>query len=134
MSSDTHGWFAKAVDAGVLTAKKADPERWRDPSPRQWHPRRLLWVSAASKKRWGIVFVLALVLISLRKYPAGVPLVSTCSAAISAACHQPLPGNKNTCLFPLLWGEVSEDTSGIGHCCFTTARDVKPPTAGKFYD
>ena len=35
-------------------------------------------------------------------------------------------------LFPLLWGEVREDKSGVGYCCFTTARDVKLPTAGSF--
>ena len=29
-----------------------DPEMWRNPTPRQWHPRRLYWFSAASKRRW----------------------------------------------------------------------------------
>ena len=82
----------------------------------------------------GIVFVFALVLIGLRKYPAGVPFISTCSAAISAACHQPLPDDKNAYMFPVQWGEVNEDKLGVGHCCFTTARDVMPPAAGKFYD
>lgn len=31
MSSDTHGWLAKAADAGVLTAKKADLTLHRAP-------------------------------------------------------------------------------------------------------
>ena len=30
-------------------------------------------------------------------------------------------------------GEVREDKSGVGYCR-TTAQEVKPPTAGKFYD
>lgn len=78
--------------------------------------------------------IIALLLIGLRKFPLGVPIISTCSAAISAACHQPLPEDEKAYMFPVQWGEVGEDTSGVGHCCFTTARDVKPPTAGKFYN
>ena len=78
--------------------------------------------------------ILTLILISMRRYPENVSLVSTCSAAICAACHQPLPDDGNAYMFPVFWGEVSEDNRDVRNCCFTTARDAKPPTPGKLYN
>lgn len=67
-----------------------------------------------------------------------MPLASTCSAAISASCHQPLPDDEHAYMFPVQWGVVSVDDRdgqdvGVGHCCFTTARDVEAPVAGRMY-
>lgn len=67
-----------------------------------------------------------------------MPLASTCSAAISASCHQPLPDDRDAYRFPVQWGVVSVDDRdaqgvGVGHCCFTTARDVEAPVAGWMY-
>ena len=56
-----------------------------------------------------------------------MPLVSTCSAAISAACHRPV-GDKYAHLFPVKYGVVSVGKNGVGHCCFTTAADVEDPS------
>lgn len=59
-------------------------------------------------------------------YP--MPLVSTCSAAISAACHRH-EEDVDTHLLPLIWGFVRDDPSKPrrGRFCFTTARDVEWP-------
>ena len=82
----------------------------------------------------GATIVIASALMGLRKYPAGMPLVSTCSSVISAACHQPLPQDKEAYLLPVQWGVESVDShSRVGHCCFTTRRDVAPPIPGSYY-
>lgn len=69
------------------------------------------------------------------------PLASTCSAAISAACHRPAE-DVDAHLFPVRWGDVGEyedtvldDVSAARphHCCFTTARDVSKPVSDKEY-
>ena len=82
----------------------------------------------------GLILVSALVLTGLRKFPSGMPLASTCSAAISAACHPPLPEDEEAYMFPVQWGVVGRDAEGVEHCSFTTARDVAAPVAGCLYD
>lgn len=62
-----------------------------------------------------------------------MPMASTCSAAISAACHPP-PGDIEAYLLPVEWGEVSwDEVNQVGHCSFTTLEDVKRPTEGRCY-
>jgi hypothetical protein len=80
----------------------------------------------------GIVLIVALVVLSMRRYDGEIPLVSTSSAAISALCHPPEEDSEVAC-FPVMWGEVSRDEKGFGHCSFTTAVDVKQPTEGDIY-
>jgi hypothetical protein len=49
---------------------------------------------------------------SLKMFKSGMPLASSCSAAISAACH-PLDWDQDAALKPVMWGEVmalAEDT------------------------
>lgn len=82
-----------------------------------------------------LLIVLCLVLLGfLKKYPgdAAMPLASTCSAAISAACHQP-EADKEAHLLPVQWGVVGETNDGIEYCSFTTWRDVVAPTRGSEY-
>ena len=82
----------------------------------------------------GLILVCALLLIGLRKFSSGMPMASTCSAAISAACHPPLPDDEEAYKFPVQWGVVSHDgDGGVGHCAFTTARDVAAPVVGRLY-
>ena len=53
-----------------------------------------------------------------------MPLVSTCSAAISAACHRP-DEDFDSHLLPVRWGFVG------GDCwCFTTSRELSYPAIG----
>ena len=82
--------------------------------------------------------LLVLVLVALGllcKYPGGeaaVPLMGTCSAAISAACHPP-EDDKDAHLLPVRWGVVGVDEDGAERCAFTTAWDVYTPTEGAVY-
>lgn len=69
------------------------------------------------------------------KFPAGMPVAGSCSAAISAACHPP-PEDADAHLLPVQWGVVShgEETSGdaIGHCSFSSL-PVQQPIPGQLY-
>lgn len=73
---------------------------------------------------------------SLRKYPSdcAMPLTSTCSAAISAACHRP-EADKEAHLLPVQWGVAGRDDqdNDVYFCSFTTSRDVAAPEMGSSY-
>ena len=83
------------------------------------------------------VIALGGVVLSQLWYPAGIPLVASNSAAISAACHAP-PQDVDASLLPVQWGAVThgkEDGGGqerIGHCCFSSL-PVEDPIAGRMY-
>lgn len=69
-----------------------------------------------------------------RTYPSedAMPLASTCSAAISAACHRP-EADKEAHLLPVQWGVEGKDDEGVDHCSFTTSQTVTAPSEGSFY-
>ena len=80
----------------------------------------------------GSLAVIAGILNGFRRYDAGIPLVGSCSAAISAACHQPKDDHTASVL-PVKWGVVESGFgTGHGHCCLTSL-EVTPPTAGELY-
>lgn len=79
---------------------------------------------------FGTIVVLLGILTGFRRYKPGIPLVGSCSAAISAACHRPKEDH-NAADKPVMWGVVSSE-NGIGHCCFTSF-EVTPPVEGKLY-
>lgn len=79
----------------------------------------------------GSVTVLVGLLNGCRRYRAGIPLVGSCSAAVSAACHvaiQDPDGPRKR----LLWGDVGASKDGVGHCSFTSL-DATPPVKGEKY-
>lgn len=64
---------------------------------------------------------------------SGLPLVGSCSAAISAACHPPL-GEFDASLKSVMWGVVAKEDieasdDDTGHC-FSTSFEVEAPTRG----
>lgn len=79
----------------------------------------------------GAIVVLLGILIGFRKYRPGIPLVGSCSAAISAACHPP-EGDDDAATKALMWGAVSTGSDGIGHACVTSF-EVTSPVEGKLY-
>lgn len=79
---------------------------------------------------FGAIVILFGLLNGFRMYKPGIPLVGSCSAAISAACHRP-PGDINAADKPLMWGVVSPK-NGVGHCCLTSF-EVTPPVEGELY-
>ena len=78
----------------------------------------------------GTVVVFLGILTGFRRYPPGIPLAGSCSAAISAACHRP-EGDTDAAQKPLMWGAVETEGS-IGHCCFTSI-EVEKPVVGRLY-
>ncbi|KAI5836888.1 hypothetical protein DFP73DRAFT_488070 [Morchella snyderi] len=78
----------------------------------------------------GSVMLLVALGIGFRRYNGGIPLVGSCSAAISAACH-PNPDETSISTAPLLWGVVGRD-GVVGHCSFS-GRDVLTPVPYQHY-
>jgi hypothetical protein len=77
---------------------------------------------------FGTSVLIIVILLSFRKLPPpDMPLVSTCSAAISAACHPP-EYDSVAHLFPVKWGVVTENEKPA-RCAFTTWRNVRQPDA-----
>jgi len=74
---------------------------------------------------FSLVMILYLVAYSMKRYKSGMPVVSTCSAAISAACHPSPNEEPNAWLRPIQWGET-EISAESGHCTFSS-RDVNTP-------
>ena len=80
----------------------------------------------------GTIVVALGILNGFRKYRPGMPLVGSCSAPISAACHQPRE-DIDAATLSLLWGTVGgQDEGAVGHCCFTSF-EASPPVEGNFY-
>jgi hypothetical protein len=71
------------------------------------------------------------------RFPAGMPVASSCSAAISAACHPP-PGDEDAQLLPVQWGAVNHGDvaegaeEAVGHCSFSSL-PVEAPIPGRLY-
>lgn len=72
----------------------------------------------------GLALLIAVGVLGAQRFPNGMPLAATCSAAISAACHPPAEDTEPH-LFSVRWGVVESDVEGRAHCAFTTARDVR---------
>lgn len=85
----------------------------------------------------GGVLILGLLASGCRKLDPGMPLASSCSLAIAAACHPPVE-EQDAALLPLKYGVVDEGQSedggrGCGHACFSS-QEVTPLVDGELYD
>lgn len=80
----------------------------------------------------GVVAVTGGVLNGFRRYNAGIPLVGSCSAAISAACHRP-SDDSSASLLPLQWGCVDADKGGDIQHCSLSSFEITAPKDGHFY-
>jgi len=68
-----------------------------------------------------------------RRYPPGMPIVGSCSAAISAACHPPAE-DTSAAFKSVKWGVVEEGIGdNAGHCTFSSF-EVTKPIEGKKYE
>lgn len=62
------------------------------------------------------LLVLSAVIFLFRRFPAGSPpIVSTCSAAISASCH-PITKKEDMLYMEMRWGVDGGFSNGVGHC------------------
>ena len=76
--------------------------------------------------------LLSLVACGFRRFPPGVPIVGTCSWAISAACHD-LGGEKDAAMKPLMCGDIGmSGENNVGHRS-KSSRKVVPPTERRTY-
>lgn len=67
------------------------------------------------------LLVLSAIIFFFRRFPAGSPpIVSTCSAAISASCH-PIDKSEDMLYKELKWGVDGGFSNGIGHCSLVLA-------------
>jgi hypothetical protein len=67
------------------------------------------------------------------KLPSSMPVASSCSAAIAAACHTMNENvDRDRAEKKLMWGDVRQDRDGIGHCQFSE-QEVSRPKEGKLY-
>lgn len=83
----------------------------------------------------GAVIVIGVVLLSLRSFNADIPLVGSCSAAISAACHGPSWEDDGFWMGRLQWGVVPgicSEAHGVRHCTFSSG-SVEKPVSGVAY-
>ncbi|KAH0371675.1 hypothetical protein KCU65_g1827, partial [Aureobasidium melanogenum] len=102
------------------------------------------WVSACGFSSMAIVlslFVSGIIILALlangaRKLESGMPLASSCSLAITAACHTG-PGDEDARLLPLKYGvviaEESSSDSEYEHACFSS-KEVTPLVEGHLYN
>lgn len=76
------------------------------------------------------MMLLVALILGVQRYEGTMPLVGSCSAVISAACH-PDPQTYPSAHLPLQWGVISTD-GDIGHCSFSSG-PVSPPIPGGWY-
>ncbi|KAF2846689.1 hypothetical protein T440DRAFT_405013 [Plenodomus tracheiphilus IPT5] len=85
----------------------------------------------------GTIVAIGGLVIGRFKYVSAMPMASSCSAAISAACH-PLPEDAHASTLPVQWGVVArgdrytEGDKAVGHCAFSSL-PVQQPIQGRLY-
>ncbi|KAK2795903.1 hypothetical protein FQN50_009681 [Emmonsiellopsis sp. PD_5] len=89
----------------------------------------------------GVVLLIVIVSLGRRNFrEGGPPIASTCSAAISAACHLGYSTEK-VVYEELKWGEIGPGTWAVGHCSLAPAElwngtgniRARDPILGRFY-
>ncbi|KAL0263645.1 hypothetical protein SLS55_002626 [Diplodia seriata] len=88
------------VQVTVLAEGDRDPAAARQISTCGYSPVAIIMTVVV-----GSVIVLGGLGLALRRYPAGMPLASSCSATISAACHPP-EDDVDASVLPVQWGVV----------------------------
>lgn len=67
-----------------------------------------------------------------QRFKSEMPVASSCSVAIAAACHRP-KDDVDAAYLPVQWGEIYDHrTNEMGHCCFTS-QAVEPLVPGRMY-
>ena len=79
----------------------------------------------------GAAMLIVLLLSACLRYPKGVPIVQSCSLAISAACH-PLPDKYDEAMQPLKYGVIGVAEDGMERVGFSSA-PVRPLMNGQCY-
>lgn len=77
----------------------------------------------------GLLFLIVLGFAIFKRYPAGLPLLGSCSLVIAAACHR-RADDKEVELGPVQWGVIDMNEGGSSHCGFASER-VRMPVEGE---
>lgn len=80
---------------------------------------------------FALMMIAYLVWMSTKKLKSGMPVTSTCSAAIAANCQPGIDEVSDAYLYPIQWG-VTHSENGIGHTSFS-CRLIKPAREGVLY-
>ena len=96
-------------------------------------------ISTAGYSCGAIIGTLALAIAALvfaeangwRRYPGKIPVVGSCSAAMSAACHPPERVDKRKLAVGKLQLCSVDGTEGLGRLTFLAAEDLAEPENGK---
>jgi hypothetical protein len=83
----------------------------------------------------GLMMVVGLLAAGSKKYKGVIPMVGSCSVAISALCHPAENENGEDLAAQLLqWGvtDPANDDDGIGNCSFS-GQEVSMPIEGRLY-
>lgn len=75
--------------------------------------------------------LLSLIGLGLRRFKSGMPAASSCSLAISAACHP--ESDPDTPRLPWKWGVMGTSSDGEGGHCGFSSEEVEMPEEGKIY-
>jgi hypothetical protein len=78
-----------------------------------------------------VIMSATVVVCSLRRINAAIPLIGTASVAISAVCHHPNDAKTEACK-PLLWGVTKRPEDGQPHCALSSD-EVESPIPGQQY-
>ena len=81
----------------------------------------------------GGVLILGLLIMGLRRYPMGIPLASSCSAAISAACHSSTGEANNAAQMAVMYGVLPDKTGSASDQVGFSCRAVRPLEDGHAY-
>jgi hypothetical protein len=84
----------------------------------------------------GGFLIIATLALGQRRYNGSIPLVGSCSLAISAACQRP-EWDTDAAMKPVQWGVIPatglmKEESAVGHCAFTSG-PVEPLQEGREY-
>lgn len=73
----------------------------------------------------GVMYIM-MVVIGMRRYKPGIPLVITSSWTIAAACHRPY-NDKDAANKKVMWGAISHQDGDVrGHCTFSSSAVMEP--------
>lgn len=70
----------------------------------------------------GVLVLMGTIVLSRKKFLLNMPIIGSCSVAISAACQAPGYERDTPCLKSVQWGVVPSmvDETGSGHCTFSS--------------
>lgn len=80
----------------------------------------------------GGIMIVALLACGFRRFKKGIPIASSCSLAISAACH-PLMEDRNATLLPVQYGVLTSEIGGVVSRVGFSSREVEPLVDGVVY-